>query len=181
MLSGESAARAYPEIAVKTMTRICIEAESSLDYRVIFKERIKSNPLLMSPLESLASSTVRTANKEKTKLIVVLTKDGTTAELVAKYRPAVLILSVVVSVLSTYSFDWSCSDAAPARHSFVYRGLIPILAEGSPKATDAESTKVILEAALKSAKGKRLCMPGKSMVVLHRIGAASVIKIYVMN
>ena len=74
--------------------------------------------------------------------------------------PAVPILSVVVLVLTTDSFDWSCSDAAPARHRLVYRGLIPILAEGSAKATDAESTEVILEAALKFANGKRLCMPG---------------------
>ncbi|KAF5786337.1 putative pyruvate kinase [Helianthus annuus] len=181
MLSGESAAGAYPEIAVKTMARICIEAESSLNYGVIFKERIKSTPLPMSPLESLASTAVRTANKAKAKLIVVLTRGGTTAKLVAKYRPAVPILSVVVPVLDTDLFGWSCSDEAPARHSLVYRGLIPILAEGSAKATDAESTEEILEAALQSATRKGLCKPGDSVVVLHRIGGASVIKICIVN
>ncbi|KAL4278659.1 hypothetical protein GQ457_03G005070 [Hibiscus cannabinus] len=177
MLSGESAAGAYPELAVKIMARICIEAESSLDYGAVFKEMIRSTPLPMSPLESLASSAVRTANKAKAKLIVVLTRGGTTAKLVAKYRPAVPILSVVVPVLTTDSFDWTCSDESPARHSLIYRGLIPILAEGSAKATDAESTEVILEAALRSATQKGLCKPGDAVVVLHRIGAASVIKI----
>ncbi|KAL4280073.1 hypothetical protein GQ457_03G005600 [Hibiscus cannabinus] len=177
MLSGESAAGAYPELAVKIMARICIEAESSLDYGAVFKEMIRSTPLPMSPLESLASSAVRTANKAKAKLIVVLTRGGTTAKLVAKYRPAVPILSVVVPVLTTDSFDWTCSDESPARHSLIYRGLIPILAEGSAKATDAESTEVILEAALRSATKKGLCKPGDAVVVLHRIGAASVIKI----
>ncbi|KAK8624684.1 hypothetical protein V6N13_089573 [Hibiscus sabdariffa] len=177
MLSGESAAGAYPELAVKIMARICIEAESSLDYDAIFKEMIRSTPLPMSPLESLASSAVRTANKAKAKLIVVLTRGGTTAKLVAKYRPAVPILSVVVPVLTTDSFDWTCSDEGPARHSLIYRGLVPILAEGSAKATDAESTEVVLEAALKSATQKGLCKPGDAVVVLHRIGAASVIKI----
>lgn len=181
MLSGESAAGAYPELAVKIMARICIEAESSLDYGAIFKERIKSTPLPMSPLESLASSAVRTANKARAKLIVVLTRGGTTAKLVAKYRPAVPILSVVVPVLTTDSFDWTCSDETPARHSLIYRGLIPLLAEGSAKATDAESTEVILEAALKSATGKGLCQPGDAIVALHRIGAASVIKICVVK
>ncbi|MQL72223.1 hypothetical protein Taro_004558, partial [Colocasia esculenta] len=177
MLSGESAAGLYPELAVKIMARICIEAESSLDYGAIFKEMIRSAPLPMSPLESLASSAVRTANKAMAALIVVLTRGGTTAKLVAKYRPAVPILSVVVPVLTTDSFDWTVSDESPARQSLVHRGLIPLLAEGSAKATDAESTEVILESALKSAVKKNLCKAGDAVVVLHRIGVASVIKI----
>ncbi|KAG4110611.1 hypothetical protein ERO13_D13G058975v2 [Gossypium hirsutum] len=181
MLSGESGAGAYPELAVKIISRICIEAESSLNYGRIFKEMIRSTPLPKSPLESLTSSAVRTANKAKATLIVVLTRGGTIAKLVAKYRPAVLILSVVVPVLTTDSFNWSCSDEWPARHSLIYRGLIPVLAEGSAKATDAESTEVILEVAMKSATKKRLCKPGDAIVALHRIGAASVIKICVVK
>ncbi|CAL9049172.1 pyruvate kinase, cytosolic isozyme-like [Musa acuminata AAA Group] len=181
MLSGESAAGAYPEIAVKIMARICIEAESSLDNDAIFKEMIRSAPLPMSPLESLASSAVRTANKAKATLIVVLTRGGTTAKLVAKYRPRVPILSVVVPVLTTDSFDWTVSDESPARHSLIYRGLVPLLAEGSAKATDSESTEMILQAALKAAVDKRLCKPGDSIVALHRIGVASVIKICIVK
>ncbi|KMZ72809.1 Pyruvate kinase [Zostera marina] len=177
MLSGESAAGAYPEIAVKIMAKICIEAESSLDYSAIFKEMIRATPLPMSPLESLASSAVHTANKAKAVMIVVLTRGGTTAKLVAKYRPAVPILSVVVPVLTTDSFDWNVSDETPASHSLTYRGLIPLLAEGSAKATDAESTEVILDASLKSATKKGLCKIGDAVVALHRIGAASIIKI----
>ncbi|EMS60115.1 Pyruvate kinase, cytosolic isozyme [Triticum urartu] len=177
MLSGESAAGAYPEVAVKIMARICVEAESSLDNDAVFKEMIKAAPLPMSPLESLASSAVRTANKARATLIVVLTRGGTTAKLVAKYRPRVPILSVVVPVLTTDSFDWTVSSEGPARHSLIYRGLIPLLAEGSAKATDSESTEEILQAALKSAVKKQLCKAGDAVVVLHRIGMASVIKI----
>ena len=65
MLSGESAAGAYPELTVMIMAHICIEVESSINYGAIFKELIRSTPLPMSPLESLASSTVRIANKAK--------------------------------------------------------------------------------------------------------------------
>jgi pyruvate kinase len=181
MLSGESAAGAYPEVAVKIMARICVEAESSLDNEAVFKEMIRSAPLPMSPLESLASSAVRTANKAKAALIVVLTRGGTTAKLVAKYRPRVPILSVVVPVLTTDSFDWTISSEGPARHSLIYRGLVPLLAEGSAKATDSESTEVILDAALKSAVQKQLCKPGDAVVALHRIGVASVIKICIVK
>ena len=65
MLSGESAAGAYPELTVIIMAHICIEVESSLDYGDIFKELIRFTPLPMSPLERLSSSTVRTTNKAK--------------------------------------------------------------------------------------------------------------------
>jgi pyruvate kinase len=181
MLSGESAAGAYPELAVKIMSRICVEAESSLDYAAIFKEMVRSTPLPLSPLESLASSAVQTANKARATLIVVLTRGGTTAKLVSKYRPRVPILSVVVPVLTTDSFDWKVSDETPARHSLIYRGLIPILAEGSAKATDSESTEDILVAALRQAVQRGLCKPGDAVVVLHRIGIASVIKICVVK
>ena len=63
MLSGETAAGMYPIEAVKVMSRICREAEASLDYGEIFKTIISDAPMPMSPLESLASSAVRTANK----------------------------------------------------------------------------------------------------------------------
>ncbi|GFH13520.1 pyruvate kinase, partial [Haematococcus lacustris] len=58
-------------------------------------------PTPMSPLESLASSAVRTAHKVHASLIVVLTRGGSTARLVAKYRPLVPVLTVAVPVLTT--------------------------------------------------------------------------------
>jgi pyruvate kinase len=177
MLSGETANGLYPDTAVAVMSRICQEAEASLDYAAIFKEIMKSVPLPMSPLESLASSAVRTANKVRATLIIVLTRGGTTAKLVAKYRPYVPILSVAVPVLTTDSLTWVISEESPARHSLVCRGLIPLLAEGSAKATDSESTDDILNAALAHALRKRLVEVGDSIVALHRIGVASVIKI----
>lgn len=131
----------------------------------------------MSPLESLASSAVRTAKKVQASLIIVLTRGGTTAKLVAKYRPSMPILSVAVPVLTTDSLTWECSEESPARHSLVCRGLIPMLAEGAAKSTDSESTDAILSAALDHALKRKLCMVGDSIVALHRIGVANVIKI----
>ncbi|MCO5595315.1 hypothetical protein L7F22_049356 [Adiantum nelumboides] len=177
MLSGESAAGAYPELAVKTMAHICLEAEWSLDYNAIFKQVMNSVPLPMTPLESLASSAVRTANKVRASLIVVLTRGGTTAKLVAKYRPSVPILMVAVPELTTDNLSWCCSDESPARHSLVYRGMVPMLAEGSARATDTEFTDAILESALRAATLKKLCKVGDAVVAIHRIGVASVIKI----
>ncbi|KAG0558154.1 hypothetical protein KC19_10G008600 [Ceratodon purpureus] len=177
MLSGETANGSYPDLAVAVMSRICQEAEASLDYSAIFKEIMKTVSLPMSPLESLASSAVRTAKKVQASLIIVLTRGGTTAKLVAKYRPSMPILSVAVPVLTTDSLTWECSEESPARHSLVCRGLIPMLAEGAAKSTDSESTDAILSAALDHALKRKLCMVGDSIVALHRIGVANVIKI----
>jgi pyruvate kinase len=177
MLSGETAAGAYPELAVRTMAKICVEAESTIDYGDVFKRIMEHSPVPMSPLESLASSAVRTANSARAALILVLTRGGTTAKLVAKYRPGTPILSVVVPELTTDTFDWSCSDESPARHSLIFRGLIPILSAASARASHAETTEDAIEFALQCAKGKGLCVNGDSVVVLHRVGTASIIKI----
>ncbi|KAK7362463.1 hypothetical protein VNO77_04577 [Canavalia gladiata] len=177
MLSGETAAGAYPEVAVQTMAKICLEAESTLDYGDVFKRIMEHSPVPMSPLESLASSAVRTANSAKAALILVLTRGGSTAKLVAKYRPGSPILSVVVPEIKTDTFDWSCSDESPARHSLIFRGLIPILSAASARASNAETTEEAIDFAMQYAKTKGLCHVGDSVVALHRVGAASVIKI----
>ncbi|KAL1086112.1 hypothetical protein V6Z11_D08G095400 [Gossypium hirsutum] len=152
MLSGETAAGAYPELAVRTMAKICVQAESTLDYGDVFKRIMEHSPVPMSPLESLASSAVRTANSAKAALILVLTRGGSTAKLVA-------------------------NDETPARHSLVFRGLIPVLYAGSARASHEETTGEALEFAIQHAKTKGLCQNGDSIVALHRIGTASVIKI----
>ncbi|KAJ7571630.1 hypothetical protein O6H91_01G169900 [Diphasiastrum complanatum] len=177
MLSGETAAGAYPEIAVKTMQKICREAEACLNYTAIFKGILKEIPLPMSPLESLASSAVRTANNVGASLIIVLTRGGTTAKLVAKYRPSVPILSVAVPVLKSDHLHWYFSSESPARHSLISRGLIPLLAEGSSRATDSESSDEILGSAIHSALEKRLVQKGDTIVALHRLSDSSVIKL----
>eukprot|EP00884_Botryococcus_braunii_P001900 jgi/Botrbrau1/11710/Bobra.0195s0039.1 len=177
MLSGETAAGAFPVQAVQVMSRICREAEAALDYYALFKAIMRRAPVPMSPLESLASSAVRTAHKVRAALIVVLTRGGSTARLVAKYRPSIPVLTVAVPVLTTDSLTWSCSGEGPARQCLVTRGLLPILAEGSARATDSDTTDEILQASLEHAKRLRYCAPGDCIVALHRIGNASVIKI----
>ncbi|KAK2982028.1 hypothetical protein RJ640_029256 [Escallonia rubra] len=174
MLSGETAAGAYPEIAVQTMAKICMEAEDYLDYRDVFKRTMKNAPMPMSPLESLACAAVQTANSSKASLIVVLTKGGTTAKMVSKYRPSVPILSVVVPDITTDSFDWTCSDEAPARHGLIFHGVIPVLSSGSTRASHTESTEETVEFAIRHAKAKQLCRPGDSVVVLHRDGTGMI-------
>lgn len=177
MLSGETAAGNFPVEAVKIMARICREAEASLDYYSLFKAIMKQAPVPMSPLESLASSAVRTAHKVNASLIIVLTRGGSTSRLVAKYRPSMPVLSVAVPFLTTDDLTWSCSGEAPARQTLITRGVIPMLAEGSARSSDIDTVDGILAAALQHAQTSGCCKQGDAIVALHRIGAASVIKI----
>ena len=62
------------------------------------------------------------------------------ARLVAKYRPSIPVLTVAVPVLTTDSLTWTCSGEQPARQCLVTRGLLPLLAEGSARATDTDTT-----------------------------------------
>ena len=177
MLSGETAAGSFPVQAVQVMGRICREAEDSLDYYSLFKNIMKQAHMPMAPLESLASSAVRTAHKVDAQLIIVLTRGGSTARLVAKYRPSVPVMAVAVPVLTTDSLTWTCSSEKPARQTLLTRGIIPLLAEGSARSTDSDTTDKILDAAIEHAKIQGFCETGNSIIALHRIGAASVIKI----
>ncbi|CAL0299239.1 unnamed protein product [Lupinus luteus] len=177
MLSGETAAGAYPDIAVQTMARICVEAESSINYGELFKRKVEIAPTPMSTLESMASAAVRTANCVNAALILVLTRGGTTAKLVSKYRPSMPILSVIVPEITTDYFEWSCSEETPARHSLIYRGLIPVLSTGPYGASQVESTEETIEFALRYAKKNEMCKPGDCVVALHRVETSTVIKI----
>ncbi|KAK8317644.1 hypothetical protein V6Z11_A13G120000 [Gossypium hirsutum] len=162
MLSGETAAGAYPDLAVQTMARICTEAENFINYGDLFKRIMEI---------------VRTAESINASLILVLTRGGTTAKLVAKYRPSVPILSMIIPEITTDSLEWSCNDEAPSRHCLIFRGLIPVLSSGSVKASYAESTEETTKFALQYGKEKGLIKPGDSVVSLY----PSVIKILTVS
>ncbi len=87
MLSGETAAGAYPREAVEIMAGICEEAEKCVDNYALSKSMLNltlngvgNAPL--STIEALASSTVMTAAKTKAACIVVLAAKGEAARYV---------------------------------------------------------------------------------------------------
>ena len=178
MLSGETAAGKFPVECVRTMSRICAEAEHQINHAVYFAALLARTPLPMSPLESLASNAVAMSAKINASLIIVLTRGGTSARLVAKYRPKCPVLTVAVPSLTVMDFQgWACSGEAPARHALLMRGLLPLLAEGSARASDADTTDDILRHSLEYALEKGLVEVGGLVVALHRIASARSLKI----
>ena len=97
MLSGETAAGAYPNEAVNVMDRICRSIEekrpqiyNSLKYR---KPEWKEKQVI----ESLAYSCVTIADNVEAKVISTITHSGSTARRIAKFRPQVPIVAFTES------------------------------------------------------------------------------------
>jgi hypothetical protein len=70
------------------------------------RARTAGDPYLVK-LESIASSAVRAAERVGASLIVVYTTSGKTAQLVAKYRPPMPIMTLVVPNLVSDGLRWS--------------------------------------------------------------------------
>lgn len=90
MLSGETAAGAYPVEAVKTMVRIAERTEQDVDYRKrFFNHDRKVNP---DVTDAICHATCTTALDLNAKAIVSVTKSGRSAKMIAGYRPASSII-----------------------------------------------------------------------------------------
>merc|ERR1712039_51718 len=98
MLSGETANGAFPVNAVSIMRRVCEKAEAALEFDSMFLS-IRQNVLNMkngvvTSIEALASSAVETSIDTQAKLIVCLTDTGSSAQVLAKYRPRAPIVAM---------------------------------------------------------------------------------------
>ncbi len=91
MLSGETAAGLYPVEALKTMVKIALQTEEDIDYkRRFFLLERKSNPDIT---DAISHATCTTAHDLNAKAIVTVTKSGSTARMISRYRPACNIIS----------------------------------------------------------------------------------------
>ncbi len=96
MLSGESAAGAYPVESVETMATIAARAEDMQDYSRIIKERAKKGQG-KDITNAIGISVGYTALNLDLHTIVTYTESGQTARLISKYRPNAQILAVTPS------------------------------------------------------------------------------------
>ena len=90
MLSGETAAGAYPVEAVRTMARIAERTEKDIDYSREFKpRRLAERPDVTN---AISHATCTTAMDLNAAAIVAVTKSGRTVGRIAKYRPSCPII-----------------------------------------------------------------------------------------
>uniref|UniRef100_A0A7C9E214 Pyruvate kinase n=1 Tax=Opuntia streptacantha TaxID=393608 RepID=A0A7C9E214_OPUST len=178
LLGAETFRGLYPVETVRTVGRICFEAEKVFNQDLYFKKAVKYVGEPMSHLESIASSAVRAAIKVKASVIICFTSSGRAARLIAKYRPTMPVLSVVIPRLSTNQLKWSFSGAFEARQSLIVRGLFPMLADPRHPAESTSATnETVLKVALDHGKALGIIKSHDRVVVCQKVGDASVVKI----
>lgn len=111
MLSGESAAGKYPVRAVETMARIVRRAEEGL---ARWQRPFAVPTLENSVPDGVSMAAVELARKLRARAVVSLTRSGSTAAMVSKYRPDCPILAVTPS-------EKSC------REMCLYWGVFPVM------------------------------------------------------
>jgi pyruvate kinase len=145
MLSAETAAGAYPRLAVEAMRRIIAEVESHPIPFVMRDER-KPRDAVVSTEHAIAAATVAAVRMLATPLVVVITKSGFTARIVASHRPGVPILALT-------------DGARTARQLALVWGVIPELVP------HAESYEEVARLGLAAAHHRGLASPGDRVIV----------------
>ncbi len=161
MLSGESAAGAYPIEAVQTMNKISIAMEPILPYKERLNTAISTSQRTKN--DAIAISVAETAMALDVAAVVAFTTSGTTARRISKFRPKAPIIAVtfdertqrslamnwgVTTVLSDVANDQTNESELArriAKEHGVKEGDTIIIVAGYPAGTGATNTMKIIE------------------------------------
>ncbi|SOC36568.1 pyruvate kinase [Ureibacillus acetophenoni] len=165
MLSGETAAGLYPVDSVKTMNKIAEYTENSLDYRSIVSTRSREKGTTMT--EALSQAVSYTSINLGVKAVLAPTSSGTTAKMIAKYRPGVPIIGIT-------------NEATTAQKLTLVWGVTPIV---TPKVT---TTDEILELSVDEALKYKYVDHGDVVVITAGVpvgeaGTTNLMKVHVIG
>ncbi|CAM8975935.1 unnamed protein product [Rhodiola kirilowii] len=161
---------------------ISLQAEKVFNQELYFKQAMKYVGEPMSHLESITSSAVRAAVKVNASIIICFTTTGRAARLIAKYRPPMPVLSVIVTRSKSTEVDYSSSGAFEARQSLIVRALFPLLAgPRDPDESEYESDESVLKIATEYGMASGVLKSRDRVVVCQKIGDTSVVKIIELN
>ncbi|MGN0298296.1 MAG: pyruvate kinase [Lachnospiraceae bacterium] len=163
MLSGETAAGAYPVEALRTMVRIAERTEADINY----VERFQMRGTMVNPdiTNAISHATCMTAVDLNAVAIVTVTMSGKTARMISKYRPACPIVAC-----STKDWAW--------RQMNLSWGVIPL------KVDEKQTTDDLFDHAVERAIEAGLVSPGELVVItagvpLGMSGTTNLIKVHV--
>lgn len=165
MLSGETAAGKYPIEAVKTMNRIAIRTEETLDYSVGNQKNSLCSGIKVT--DAISHATCTTAMDLNAKAIITCTSSGYTTRMVSKFRPQAPIIAATQSnkVMRKLSLVW---------------GTYPV------KSELAESTDELVEASIEATKKAGFVQPSDIVVVtagvpVGKTGKTNMIRVSVIS
>lgn len=163
MLSGETAAGKYPVEAVKTMNRIALRTEETLNY----KDVKAANPSEITITDAISHATCTTAMDLGAKSIITCTSSGYTTRMVSRFRPMVPIIAATQSekVMRKLSLVW---------------GVYPVMSD------IAENTDEVIEASIESASKFGFVNTGDLVVItagvpVGKTGKTNLIKVSTIN
>lgn len=144
MLSGETAAGAYPIEAVQTMAKIAERTEQDIDYSREFKPRkLAEAPDVTS---AISHATCTTAADLKAAAIVAVSKSGRTVSRIAKYLPVCPIIGCT-------------TDERVYRQLNLLWGVTPVVME------EANTADELFDHAVELAEQKGLIVRGELVVI----------------
>lgn len=106
MLSGETAAGKYPVESVKTMARIALKTEDSIDYNKKLAD--VEFDMMGNITNAISYATCTTALQLKAAAIVSLTQSGETARMISRFRPScpIIATTTIARVQRQLSLCW---------------------------------------------------------------------------
>lgn len=165
MLSGETAAGAYPVEAVQTMVRIALKTEADIDYVKRFNQ--KGGDLASNVTSAISHATCSTAHDLNAAAVITVTKTGRTARMISKFRPSCPILGCTTSE-SVY------------RHMSLMWGVKPILMN------EKQDSEALFAEALQVAEATGMVQKGELVVITSGLplgvaGTTNMIKVDVIG
>ena len=159
MLSGETAAGAFPVESVRAMAKIVERAENNVEYiQTIDSYAIKNSS------EALSHSACTLAKDLKAKAIVVCTRTGATARMVSRFRPLIPIVGLTTDeqayrklalswgVLPAMADEYSSVDIlfyfaklAARKSGLVKKGDMIVITGGTPNGKSGNSSLINVE------------------------------------
>lgn len=165
MLSGETAAGLYPVEAVRTMAKIAETTENNINYAKRFRDR--HEVMSENVTNAISHAAVTTALDLKAKAILTVTKTGSTAKFLSKFRPNRPILSCTTSERTWRQLNLSW-------------GVVPLMAE------EKQSTDELFAHAVDCAQKKGLLETGDLVVITAGVplgvsGTTNLMKVHVVG
>jgi len=164
MLSGETASGDYPDIAVRTMAKIALKADTAFLQDSAYRARL---PLARDITTAVARATADIAGEIGAKAILCATSSGSTARRVSQYRPKVPIVGVTTQPAT---FRWLA----------LVWGVTPRLV------SEVHDTEAMMDTTIEAARDMGAVKSGDLVVLtagvpVNRPGFTNLIKVHIVG